>query len=168
MLNKLSERILKSKIKKDNALRSRAFLPWDKIDKIALIISNEEALNKSAIDKYLERTKKYVEVFHIELKSKEPTYNDWECFAKKDKSVLKFPKNNKLNKLKSKHFDLVINACPQDELFSTALASTLNAPLKCGSGSRFNDCDLIIKRTERTELLKYLDDVTHYLKMIKS
>lgn len=167
MLTKLSELILKAKIRKDNAIRNRKFLSWDEITKIALIIDKEQNLNKSVLDKFIERTQKHVEVFHLELQSKEPSYHDWQCFGKKDKSVLKLPKNNKLTALKSKQFDLVINTCSENDFFSTALVSSLNAPLKCGLGNRFNDCDLIVKRSETTNLIKYLDDVTHYLKMIK-
>lgn len=167
MLDKLGEILLKSKIEKANSGRKRSFLPWHRIEKIALIINKEEALNKSAIDAYIERTKKHVEVFHIELSSKEPSYSDWECFASKDKSLLKMPKNKRLSALKNKEFDLVINTC-ENEFFSSALSSSLSAPLKCGAGSQFSDSDLIIKKTTKGGLLSYLDDVVTYLKMIKS
>ncbi|MCC6372246.1 MAG: hypothetical protein IT236_14675 [Bacteroidia bacterium] len=168
MLNNLAEILLKSKIEKDNAQRKRRFLNWDKIEKIALIVSKDEALNKSAIDTYIERTKKYVEVFHIELNSKEPSYGDWECFSKKDKSLLRLPKKNRIEKLKTKNFDLVINTSNTDELFSTSLSSSINAALKCGTSERFNDTDLIIVKKESGNLIKYLDDVVTYLKMIKN
>jgi hypothetical protein len=168
MFGKIGEIVLKSKIEKDNAIRSRKFLSWDNIENIALIVSKEQDLNKSAIDKYIERTKKHIEVFHIELSSKEPSYGDWECFARKDKSLLQLPKKSRIDALRSKHFDLVINTCEENSFFSTAVSSSLNAALKCGSSNRFNDTDLIIKKTEPFNLIKYLDDIVVYLKMIRS
>jgi hypothetical protein len=166
MLRRISEIVLKSRIEKDNAIRSRKFMSWDNIDKIALIVHKEQVHNKSAIDSYIARTNKHVEVFYLEPHSKEPSYGDWECFTKKDKSLLGLPKKERLNALKSRHFDIVINTCDAD-FFSTAISSALNAPLKCGSSGYYKDTDLIITKSEPFNLIKYLDDTVIYLKMIR-
>jgi hypothetical protein len=83
MLNKLAEITLRSLITKNNSTRQKQFLPWDKIQKIALVISKDETINKSAIDKFISDSQKHIEVFFIELSSKTPGYGDWKSFTKK-------------------------------------------------------------------------------------
>lgn len=168
MLNKLAEITLRSQITKNNSSRQKQFLPWDKIQKIALIISKDTTINKSAIDKFINDSQKYVEVFFIELSSKEPSYGDWNCLTKKDKSLLSLPKNQTFEGLKDKKFDLVINAANQSILFASAITSALKAPLKCSQATNYNEAELIIEKTEPFNLINYLNDVVKYLKMIKT
>ena len=59
MLNKLAEITLRSQITKNNSTRQKQFLPWDKIQKIALVISKDETINKSAIDKFISQFNRY-------------------------------------------------------------------------------------------------------------
>jgi hypothetical protein len=167
MFRFIAEILVRSRIEKENLARRKQFLPWDKIEKIALIIDKQEALNKSALDKFIEDSKKFVEVFYVELNSKQPTYADWQCFSKKDASWLKLPKSSIAESLKKKKFDLVINAAHERELFSTAVCAVLPAAFKCGSSDKFNDVGLIIKRKESFQLLDYLNDTLRYLKMIR-
>lgn len=167
MLNKLAEITLRSLITKNNLSRQKQFLPWDKIQKIALLISKDDTINKSVLDKFISDSQKHIEVFFVELSSKTPSYGDWNCFTKKDKGVLGLPKNATLDAIKGKKFDLVINAANHSILFASAITSTLQAPLKCAQATNFNEAELIIEKTIPFNLINYLNDVVKYLKMIK-
>lgn len=167
MLRSIAQISLRSKIRRDNLARQKKFLPWDKIEKIALIIDKDNSLNKSALDKFVEETKKYIQVFYIEISSKQPTYHDWKCFSKKDTSLLHLPKKNLESQLKHKQFDVVINTCSEKNLFSASLCSSLSAYLKCSMSNDHNVSDLIIKKTEPFDVISYLNDVIKYLKMIR-
>ncbi|MEO6304036.1 MAG: hypothetical protein ABIP51_12775 [Bacteroidia bacterium] len=167
MLTKLAEITLKSQVAKDNSATPKHFLPWDKIQKIALVISKDETTNKSAIDKFISDSQKHVEVFFIELGSAASSFGDWKCFIKKDKSLLNLPKKTVTDELNHKKFDLVINASNNFNLFASAITSTLKAPVKCGQTSGFNEVQLIIQKTVPFNLINYLNDVVKYLKMIK-
>ena len=166
MLSALAKLQLKSKIQQNNALRKKQFCNWNNIQKIALIIGNQDTINKSVLDKFIEHYQKYTEVFFIETDSKTPSYNDWHCFAKENKSVLGLPKKIMVDKLQNKKFDLVIDAAKGYEVYSASLAANIPASLKCGSQNWFEQHDLIIHRTEGQDLLPYLNEVVKYLKMI--
>lgn len=168
MLNKLAEITLRSQITKNNSTRQKQFLPWDKIQKIALVISKDETINKSAIDKFISDSQKHIEVFFIELSSKTPGYGDWKCYTKKDKTLLGLPKNTVTQDLATKKFDLVINAANHSTLFASAITSALQAPLKCAQATNFSEAELIIEKTVPFNLINYLNDVVKYLKMIKT
>lgn len=167
MLASVARLSLGSKISKDNLNRKRHFLPWDQVQKIALVLHKNDLVNKSAVDKLVDSTKKFVEVFYVELSSKTPTYSDWRCFYRKDASWLGLPQQAVLSELQNKTFDLVINTSGDSELFATSVVSTLKAPFKCGSSKKFNDVDLIIKKTEPYNVMNYLDEVLRYVKMIR-
>lgn len=166
MLRTFTKLILKAKIGRDNASRQKKFLSWDKIENMALIIEEKDKVNKSQIDKFIDDTKKHVEVFYIETGSKHASFGDWHCFLKKDKSLLNLPAKKVEAELKSKKFDAVINTCGQNNFFAIALASTLPAYLKCAENPDFNLADLIITRTESFTLKNYLEETVRYLKMI--
>ncbi|MDO9001106.1 MAG: hypothetical protein Q7W45_15180 [Bacteroidota bacterium] len=168
MLNKIAEINLKSLITKNNLNSKKQFLPWDNVQKIALVISNDNSINKSAIDKFIFDSQKYVEVFFIELNSKTPSYGDWKCFTKKEKSLSNLPKKAVIDDLNTKKFELVINASVNFNLFAAVVTACLKAPLKCGQTNKYNEVELIIQKTEPFNLTNYLNDVVKYLKMIKT
>jgi len=168
MLGALAKMILKSKIKRDNLRRQKKFMPWEQIEKMALIIETQDSLNKSLIDKFIDDTKKHIEVFYIELQSKEPSYNDWHCFSKKDKSLWNLPAKSVESELRTKKFDAVINTCTETNLFAMSVCSSVPAYLKCGEHAGFNLADLIIKNTQPFNLKNYLDETVRYLKMIRT
>lgn len=168
MFKAIAKIILKSKISRENSARQKKFVPWDKIEKMALIIEKQDSLNKSVIDRFIDDTKKHIEVFYIETSSKDCTYSDWNCYSKKDTSLWNLPKKTKESELKSKKFDTVINTCSETNLFATAISSTLGAHFKCAENDSFNLPDLIIKKTDPFNLKNYLDETVKYLKMIKA
>lgn len=157
---------LRNRIARDNAARKKQFLSWEKIEKIALILDQKDKINKSEIDKFLESTKKFVDVFYIELSSQTPSFGDWRCFSKKDRSILRLPKGPLQEEIRKKKFDVVINTSG-GRLFSYAIAASLQAPFKCGDGE-YNSSDLIVTRDEKTPLIRHLNDVVTYLKMIRT
>jgi len=158
--------VLKSR-KAFESKRKGAFLSWDSISKIALIISKRDNINKSQVDQFIASTKKYVEVFYIELDSKVPTYSDWICFTKKDKTFLGIPTASVIQGLRGKQFDIVINTCQEIEIYSTAISGILHAPINCGSTNQYNDTHLVIKKKGITNFMDYLHEVVRYLKMIR-
>lgn len=166
MLSRIAEINLKSKIKRLIINRTKQFINWNKIEKIALILNQNDAINKSAIDTFIQQSGKYVEVFYVEIKSNQPTYADWNCYYKKDLNLLKLPKKSVLNELKNKNFDLVINTSNDDDLFSPLLTTTLNASLRCGNNNKYNCHELIIKKANTNDLIVHLNNVVKYLKMI--
>jgi len=159
---------LRSKIKKENKNRSRSFSNWDQIQKVALILSETEAINKSSLDQFIEQSKKFVEVYFIELSKKDGSFSDWSCFTKKEKNFLGLPHKHITHVIFGKKYDLVIDVVNGEEMFSAALASGFVAPLKCGNSNGFEQNDLIIVRKENQDLLSYLNDIIHYLKMIRN
>lgn len=168
MFRFIAEMIVRSKIEKENTGRKKQSLPWEKIEKIALIIGKNEKLNKSAIDKFIQDSKKFIEVFYVELNSKQATYGDWHCFSKKDASLLNLPKSKVAEDLRKKEFDLVINTASEDELFPVALCTALPAAYKCSSSAKYNNIVLVVERSGSNNLTDYLSDMVKYLKMIKA
>lgn len=162
----IARRILRSKVRKNDQKHQKKFLPWEQIEKIALIIGAESIVNKSEVDKLLDDSRKYVEVFFIEPKSKAPSYGDWQCFLKKDTNFLKLPNHEVEEQIKGKHFDVVINACPGNNLFAAAIASSLSASFKCAGSRGIHDADLIIQTTDTKNPAALLKDTFHYIKMI--
>lgn len=166
-LKPITNILLKSQIQKDLTNGKKQFLNWEAIEKIAIIIDDTTPVNKSVIDKFCIDTKRYVEVYYVELNSKQCTFADWQCFTKKHTTIFNLPKQLYLNKLKSKAFNCVINTCHHQNLFAISLQSALQAPIKCGDNTNYNQTDLIILKSPSSTTISYLNDVIHYLKMIK-
>lgn len=167
MLKFFAKLKLNSIIDKNPTKKTKRFLSWNDITSMAIIIQFNEKLNKNNLDEFIEKTGKYVEVFYIETNNKQATFADWNCFIKKDKSLLNLPKPETILSLKTKQFDIVINTCNDDNLFATALNNFLTSPFKCGPSDTYNDTDLIISKKESFDLSLYLNDISTYLKMIK-
>lgn len=167
MFQSLGKIILRSQIKNRTLPQKKNFLPWDNIEKMAIIVDEGESLNKSVIDKFIDDTKKHVEVFYLETRSKQKTYHDWHCFSRKERSLFYLPTKQTESELKSKQFDVVINTCNETNLFAFAVSSHLKTLLRCGNNSTFNLADLIITNSGSDKTLNYLENTVKYLKMIK-
>lgn len=163
----ISNILLKTQLARENTATKKQFLKWDAIEKIAIIVDNTTPINKSLMDTFCIDTKCYVEVYYVELNSKEATYADWKCYTKKHKTIFNLPKQLYLNELKSKQFNCVINTCNQQNLFAISLQSALQASLNCSDNNDYNQTDLIILKLPQSTVISYLNDVIHYLKMIK-
>jgi hypothetical protein len=167
MLHWIAKTYLKNKIAGDRKVHKQHSMAWDKVERIALILDKNDKINKSEMDKLLDSTKKFIEVFYIELSSKTATYADWTSFLKTDKSLLGLPKSTVLDKLKSKKFDVVINAASDNHLYAAAIATHLPAPCKSSTGNYYNIGDLIIHKQTTDTTTSYLNQVVTYLKMIR-
>jgi hypothetical protein len=168
MFSFIARLFLRSQIQRDNQKRQKKFLSWDKIEKIALIVNRDQEINKSAIDRFVDESKKFIEVFYIELRSKESSYGDWQCFSKRDRSFLNLPAKHVEAALMHKKFDVVINTCQTNDLFSASLTSLIPASFRCASSARFTDADIVIRRRHPDDLMSFINDTVHYLKMIKT
>lgn len=168
MVKFIAEYISRSAVDKSNQSRQKQFLNWENINNLALIIENKEGLNKSELDKFIEETKKHVNVFLVEINSGVPSYVDWHCLTRKQKTLLGLPRNEVYDLIKKNKYDLVINACRNYQLFASNITSQLNAGYKCSCVDLFGEADLLIERNENTDLLSYLKEVKKYLEMIKS
>jgi hypothetical protein len=168
MLRWLAGYNLRTNIEKANRSRKRQFVPWDQIEKIALIVQKDENLNKSMLDNFIADSRKYIEVYCVELNSKVPSFGDWRCLYKKDRSPwLQLPSKAVVQELQEKNFDVVINTCSDNNLFSASLTSIIPASFKCAPSVRYNYADLVIERRDPYHLLGYLEDIVSYLKMIR-
>lgn len=167
MFTGIAKYLTRSGITSENSKRQRQFLSWNKIEKIALLIDDKK-LSKNEIDKFIDSIKKYVEVFYVELSSKEPPYADWKCFVKKNKNFLGLPNTQTIDLVKGKKFDVVINACIKKDLYAANLTSQFKASFKCGHTNLYGELDLIIEKTEGQNLSSYLKEVQRYLEMIKT
>jgi len=167
MFTYLTEWSLKSRLKKQQAQSSQQFISWDQVKQVALIVDAKTAGSKQLLDNYIQQSKKHVDVYYVELGSKTPTFADWHCFTKQHKSLLNLPTEKALLGIKSEGVDLVINACDDTNYFATALASWLHPMMVCNSFETFNASSLIIKKAEPFDLIVYLNNITHYLKMIR-
>ena len=167
MLEFFAKLKLNSIIDKNPTKKTKRFLCWNDISSMAIIIESNKNLNKNNLDNFIEKTGKYVEVFYVETNNKQATFGDWNCFTKKDLTLLNLPKSETILSLKTKQFDLVINTCNDSNLFAAALNNYLTSTFKCGLSNAYNDTDLIISKQESYDLPLYLTDISNYLKMIK-
>lgn len=168
MFSSLARYLAKSKIINADSKRKRDFIDWNSIDKIALLIDTSAPVNKSEIDKFTESTGKYCDVYFLELNSKVPSYSDWICFTKKDKTALNLPKSHIDSTLKNRKYQLVINVCQKFDLYAALLCSQLNAPYNCGIQNLFGETDLIIEKEKDKGVTLYLKEVVRYLQMIRT
>jgi len=163
----ISEILLKSQATKDNVNNKKQFLNWDAIQKIAIIIDNQTQINKNVIDKFCLDSKRFIEIYYIELNSKQASFGDWQCFTSKQKTIFKLPKQVIKSELNNKQFDCVINTCSETNLFAISIFSNIQSPLKCSDNNTFDQTDLIILKSQTFNIIDYLNDVLRYLKMIK-
>ena len=168
MLSLLAEIQLKSTIRNFGNSKTQQFIPWDQIQKMALVLDSSQNINKSIIDKFINRQNKYVDVFYIEANAKASTYADWQSLLKTDLNLLKLPKSTLLQNLHKKQFDLVINTCDETNAIAMAITAALKANFKCCPFETYNETNLVIKKSSDIKLIDYLEEVIKYIKLIKN
>lgn len=167
MFGKFAAYFPKKLIESQLSSQKKQFLSWTQIEKIALIIDNSEPINKHEVDIFIESTKKYVDVYYLELNSKTSSFADWICFTKKDRTLLNLPKNHVESSIKNRQYQLVINTAQKYSLFAAHLLSQINPPYSCGVQNLFGETDLIIEKQPSCNLVDYLKEVRKYLEMIR-
>lgn len=165
MLKKLADIQVKSTIK-NLGNQTKTFIPWQNIHKIALVLNHSQNVNKSAIDKFVSKHQKFVEVYFIEETAKAATYADWQSIIKTDLNLLKLPKSTFLKNLNQKKYDLVINTCDENDRIAKSITTAIQANYKCGAFDNFSQTNLVIKKNEPFSLIDYLEETIKYLKMI--
>ncbi len=167
MFDSISRWLLKSKLSQKNKEAKRRFLTWDQVNSLALIISQDSAINRNALDKWIADTKKFVEVFYIETSSKVATYGDWFCFTRKEKTLFNLPKKTVEEELLQKKYDLIINTSGNQNYFAAAVLLALDAPYKCAASTELQDANLIVSPSVQGNLIHQLQDTMRYLQMIR-
>ncbi|MCE3229510.1 MAG: hypothetical protein K0S32_4061 [Bacteroidetes bacterium] len=167
MFGSLADYFTRSRIEKENPKRQKQFLSWEKIDKIVLVIDNASSLSKHELDKFIDSTKKNIEVLFLEPKSKQASYGDWKCLTKKEKSFLGLPTEQVFSDLRNKKYNLVINTAFGHSLYAANLISAIPADFKCGANNLYGELDLIIEKKDQN-IVSYLKDVIKYLQMIRT
>lgn len=135
-----------------------AFLNWNSISSVLLIIDDKQ-ISKHQLDVFLQSLNKHIEIYFIDSKAKTPAYNDFKCLIAKDLNWLSLPKN-----LKPGSFDLIINACSQNNTTAIALSVINKAKVKSSFFEYRNVYNLMIQ--PKTNLIDSLNEMIHYLKMI--
>lgn len=167
MIRSISKYLTRSVIQAQNKTRKKQFLEWDQIKSIALIIDSS-GINKSKLDEICTASGKYFEVFFIEIRSKNPSFSDWKCLLKKDKSLIGLPSKAVMDEFKKKKFDLCISLNKKGNLYTCYLTGIINAPFKCGLHDVDGELDLIVANEEGRSVEQDLAEVMRYLKMIKT
>jgi len=169
MLSQIAEYRIKKLVSLKKSTSGKNFMNWSQIHSIALIIDETEKNSKRELDSFLEKLNKHVEVFFLELHAKNKSFGDWNCFLKSDKTMLGLPKKTRLQSLKSRRFDVILQiTSTKSTLFSIALSASFDSNFTVGPTGDFNHNDLIIKRGKEIKIVPYLEDIIHYLEMIKS
>lgn len=167
MFNSISRWLLKSKLSQKNNEAKRTFLTWDKVNSLALIISQDTNINRNALDKWIADTKKFVEVFYVETSNKVASYGDWFCFTRKEKNLFNLPKKNVEEELLQKKYDLIINTSNEQNYYAAAVLLALDAPYKCAASADLQDANLIVSPSVQGNLIHQLQDTMRYLQMIR-
>jgi hypothetical protein len=141
---------------------------WEMISRIALVLSARTPPPKHEIDRFVEKTGKFVEVFYVETDAKKPTYSDWRCFTRADADGWKLPKKKVMQELASRHYDLVLNVAPSSDRFAVLLGAMIPAGLLCSSHNRYKEADLVISSATSGNVSDYLSEVLRYLQMIRA
>ncbi|MBK7817077.1 MAG: hypothetical protein IPJ60_05570 [Sphingobacteriaceae bacterium] len=146
----------------------RNFLPWEKTKTIALVLDSKTASSKNAIDKFIYEADKVVDVYYIDIHVKESQIKNFITFSKQEKSFFGLPNGKASAKIVKKKYDVLINAAFSELDYSSVLSNSIKATCKCGFECRADELDMIVKRKEGQDLMKYLDELVNYLKMIRN
>jgi hypothetical protein len=168
MLKTIAGFKIRSKVRLRKTNEGRSFPEWSRINRIALVIEEENNVSKQQMDNFLKSVQKYTEVYYLELNRKSASYSDWNCIYRKGKSLLGLPTKEIENQALRQSYDLVINAVQSSASFATALCCDFRSNCLCSCSDFFGHSDLIIKRHENQTLVSYLEEVVRYIKMIKN
>jgi hypothetical protein len=158
MIEILKKIAISNLINKNSGNKPSAFLNWDRISSILLIIDDKQ-LNKNQLDVFLESLNKHIEIYFIDSNAKVPAYSDFKSVLAKDLNWMGMPKN-----IKSGNYDLIINACPQNNTAAIALSVVNKAKVKCSMFDYREVYNLMIQ--PKANLIDNLKEMVHYLKMI--
>ncbi|HQQ95369.1 MAG TPA: hypothetical protein PLQ93_12495 [Bacteroidia bacterium] len=168
MIRTLAGLQIRNRLKVSKAFQGRHFPEWQSIKSIGLIIEDKEGVSREKLDRFIQSLDKFVEVYFLELKSRKASYADWICFDRSSRNVLGLPVKRHIQPIKKKHHDLVINTVTGSVAFAAALCAEIESACVCTCSDEYGHGDMIIQRQTNQDLLGYLNQVTHYLKLIKT
>ena len=142
------------------------FSNWEHIQRIAIVIKNDDQFTKQELEQWVNKSKRTVEIFLLDKVAKSPAYTDWHCITSKE-IRLGLPLMALLKGYQANKYDLVINTMQSEEPAMSCIAASLQTPFRCNTVMDKTSPQLIIKRTTLS-LTAYLDEVVSYLKMIKN
>lgn len=158
MIELLKKIAISSLINQNANNKPIAFLNWNSISSVLLIIDDKQ-ISKHQLDVFLQSLNKHIEIYFIDSKAKTPAYSDFKSVLAKDLNWLGLPKN-----VKSENYDLIINACSQNNTAAIALSVMNKAKVKCSLFDYRNVYNLMIQ--PKANLIDNLKEMVHYLKMI--
>jgi hypothetical protein len=144
----------------------RRFLPWESVSKMAIILPEEESLNKSEMDRLLSGFQKFVDVFYIQTATKAPLFSDWRCFMKKDFHWSGAPSRNVAHELGVRKYDLVMNAGAH--IYAASVCAVIPATFKCGRAAIFGEADFIVNVPSQETTAGWIAKALACLKMIRN
>jgi hypothetical protein len=163
----LKELILVSRLKHTEA-GGRNFLPWHKTKTVALVIDSKTSHSKNLIDKFIYEADKVVDVYYLDIYSKESAIKNFITFTRQEKNIFGLPNRKASDKVPNKRYDLLVNASFAELDYSSVLTNLIKATCKCGFQSRLSELDLIVSRKPGQSFENYLDELVNYLKMIRN
>lgn len=163
----IKELIITTRLRSGEA-GGRNFLPWDKTKTMALVLDSKTASSKNVIDKFIYEADKVVDVYYIDIHVKESAIKNFITFTKKEKSFFGLPNGKAAAKIVKKKYDVLINASFSELDYSSVLSNSIKATCKCGYESRADELDMVVKRKEGQDLMKYLEELVNYLKMLRN
>ena len=135
---------------------------------MALILDSKAGSSKNLIDKFIYEADKLVDVYYLDIHVKESQIKNFITFTKQEKSFFGLPNGKANTKIVKKKYDLLINASFSELDYSSVLCNSVKATFKCGYQNRVEELDMVVKRKEGQDLMKYLGELVNYLKMIRN
>lgn len=167
MVRSIGKILVKSKLKKTELSRNKGFLPWDKVNKLAILIEKDAEFSKFELDEFIDKCKKMVDIYYLETSNKIATFSDWNCLTKNHKSLFGLPIKSVEQNILTKKYDLIINTCKSENLYAISLAISAQATMHCGFENNFNEPDFVVLKSGNQKLIGYLTNLMNYLKMLR-
>jgi hypothetical protein len=170
MLSFLRQLLINRTVRQQDRKLPKTFLDWPKVETIALLVTRDEFFQLPTLQKFAAETGKRVEII-IFCPGKEVVDNQGIFgFSGRELNLLGLPKSAFLAGLKSRSYDLLIDANFKSYLAMQVLSGFLPAKFKVGlqASAYRNYFDICIEMNKQENVNNYLEHVLAYLKMIKT
>jgi hypothetical protein len=170
MLRWITDQVIKSKVRAATAGMAKAFVEWNDIKSLCILISDNRHFNEKALRSFIRDSGKNIETIVFIPEPKAPAPAGFTGFTKKELNFLSLPKSEFTGPLSSKTYDLLIDCNFQDYPSMKLLSGGIKAKFKVGLNglSYHNYFDICIDLKNDLNLDNYLLQVMNYLKMIKT
>ncbi len=151
---------LNNLIKRNQINSALQFVNFNNIKQLIILV-DEDDVNKNELDKFISKLNFNVTIVFINSKAKEAKFKDYQSITKQDVNWLLMPK-----KQIEGNYDVLINCCKIDNVCAIALSIQTNSKLKCAFFDFKTVFNLILN--PKNNLIEMLNEMEHYLKMIKN